>query len=301
MSPLEAKARLHDQAIAPSTLKQYNTRVTRIEEFLREMNAPFLSKDIFYLYIGAIDALSQPAKCFASQARSAVLHLQQSRDMWCSPTGHCWAKDTDVIRACKGFVYKAKGRTIPRGQITPEMFKDFITFLERHHPKFVHPSIVLYGTGLRIGALTAIKREDFDPELNQIRFPNKAASATNALPTWATKQIKDPDAIEVLQLYQRLTQPSQLLFNIDRCPIIQFRAVIKQAATVLKWDAELNFDGPHTLRHGATIHLQSFADNNRELQEIIGMSPTTLKAYSRSNAERKRLRTNTAEDAFQTE
>lgn len=290
LSPAEAKEKLHDNAIAPSTLKQYVTRINCIRNFLRQINAQELTKGIFFQYIAALDSLSLPAKCYASQARSAVLHFQQSRDIWCSPSGHYWAKDSDVIRACKGFAYKAKGGSRPRGQVTPTMFKEFLSFLYRFYPKFVHPSIVLFGTGLRIGALTSIRAQDFCPMTNTLSFPDKAANATNARPAWAEKKIVDPEVIEILTWYQKVTQPSQLLFGIDRCPITDFRSVIKEGAKHLQWDPELNFDGPHTLRHGATVHLAKFAKNEDELLTLVGISQKMLSTYKRPNDQRKRDR-----------
>lgn len=290
ISPLEAKTRLHDNAIAPNTLKQYNVRIARIREFLVSIEAPVLTKDNFLQYIAALDYLAQPSKSYASQARSAVLHFQQSRELWCTPTGHCWAKDSDVVRACKGFAFKAKGNACPRGQITPEMFKDFLEFLYKFHPKYVHPSIVLFGTGLRIGALTSLRAQDFSPRSNTLRFYDKAANATNSRPIWAEKRILDPEVINILTWYQKITQPSELLFGIERCSIVQLREVIKEAAKYLKWDPDLTFDGPHTLRHGATIHLSNFAKNEDDLLKLVGMSKGTLSTYQRSNEQRKRER-----------
>ena len=282
---------LHDMNIAPSTLKNYESKVRLLAEFISAAGQPRLTKQLFTQYLAALVQLQAHHNSdYAKHLRCALLHYQLSRGLWLLPGERPWANDPDILRACSGFRYQSKTGAPVRGQITNDMFLQLLNFVRQRVPVLIYPIIVLYGTGLRIGALIQIKAQHYQHDTSLLSYPDKAANALNRKPVWATREVRDPDAREVLRRMSLTVNPTECLFSKERCPITVLRDTIKLAQRTFNWDPSLEFVGPHSLRHGAAIHLQEFATNLQDVHQLINMSPTTYKYYSRPNATRKRNR-----------
>ena len=288
----DATRMLHDLSIAPGTLKNYQSKVRILADFITAANEPRLTKQLFLQYLAILIQLQAHYHSdHAKHLRCALLHYQLSRGLWLLPSESPWANDPDVIRACLGFHYKAKNGTPIRGQITKDMFQQLLEFVSTRVPILAYPIIVLYGTGLRIGALTQLMPHHYRHDKRMLTYPDKAANALNKKPTWATREVRDPDARAVLHWLSLTVNPTECLFNKIRCPTTTLRDTIKLAQQTYNWDPSLEFVGPHSLRHGAAIHLQDFATDLQDVHHLINMSPTTFKYYSRPNKSRKRNRT----------
>ena len=217
----EATRMLHDMSIAPSTLRNYRSKVTLLAEFILSAKQPRLTKQLFVQYLAALTQLqARHHSDYAKHLRCALLHYQMSRRLWLLPDEQPWANDPDILRACLGYRYQAKAGAPIRGQITKDMYQQLINFVRSRSPILVYPITVLYGTGLRIGALTKIMPHHYQHAKHMLSYPDKAATATNKRSVWVTREVRDPDARAILHYLSLAINAAECIFNKTRCPFV---------------------------------------------------------------------------------
>ena len=277
--PREICVELQHKSVAKGTLKVYRSRMGVLHRFAASLNKE-LSKEIFLLFIGALEDQKKGGTSTADGYRCAALHFFRVEGVRnCS-----WADDEDIIKAVSGFEYNAKegkgeGVGNGRGAITQSMMYALVNWA----PVEFRLAIPLhFFAALRIGQLVALRADDLEGSTLWLS-KDKRADAQNKFGEVHAKPVSG-EAVAAFEAAARGKIAGELLFPPTIWKMRKYREMIHEASLSLKWPDRLDFV-PHSFRHGGTDVIVK-AVVKASLAEHTQMSSSTQKRYARSNERR---------------
>ena len=165
---------------------------------------------------------------------------------------------------------KRKAKPLPK-YLTPEEVKRLLG--ECHNLKHLCILKILYGCGLRVSEVVALKIEDIDSSGMRLLVPNARGKKDREVPL--------PKSLLCnLQDYYTTFRPKEYLFegqNGGRYSIRSIQQLTEKYARKAAINKEVT---PHTLRHSYATHQLENGINIRYLQELLGhQSIKTTEGY----------------------
>ncbi|CUG86515.1 Hypothetical protein, putative [Bodo saltans] len=170
-----------------------------------------------------------------------------------------------------------------RGQIAPDMFEEMLSIARKKH-KEVAPALEIgYRAALRPHEVMSLKKGCY--QSGSLHIPDKTANARNHRPRTTQKEIIDPVARFMLEGLEEFTSGDYWAFNVKK-----YRDIFKKIAQELEWDEKypnIIFDGPHCLRHGGMLHIETILDQSAtptpvKLQKMQ-ISSSNIRRYTKPN------------------
>jgi hypothetical protein len=250
----QARATLLNGALRPKTVRVYDARVAAIVRFCEGQG---ITKARFFLFLYHKSECRMTSKT-ATGYRCALVRAQKLGEH-VGADGHCWAADTDAVKACKGVGW-AHGFTPgpPRGAVTSAMLVQMFaaqaaagTPVSETDQK--HFWLIYAG---------ALRREEF----TTMRSGDLHHDGVNYFVTLQVDKRCKPGGKHHAQVHRRLVTPgfarlyTQLTDHMapnewvlqehPTTAMNRMNQVIQRSAGLCKWQDGLIFDGVHCLRHG---------------------------------------------------
>jgi integrase len=304
LDPKAAKTLLLEKSITSATLKQYATKIATLRLFLQHLTAdgetPPLTLEGFASFL--VEYTTETGTHHVSTAegyRSAILFHQRVYDLWLSPDGTQWAASPEAKKIVSGFGYNAKhteDKSPVRGQVDHDLFKELVEYTTLHNIKLLVAILLAYKVALRIHELISLHKGAYDPVTHSLAIPDKRANAANQRPTHTKKPVIDHEAQQLLADLEYIRSPGEEYFPKSLFTEKEFRLFFHQAVAALQWHTRfpgLIFDGPHTLRHGGMLHvdtLLSATDMDEQVKlDTMQVSHDTHKRYTKTNDMRRKV------------
>ena len=145
---------------------------------------------------------------------------------------------------------------------------------------------LLYGTGMRLGELVGLDRDDIDLASDTLRVHGKG-DRERLLPL--TGQVRRTLAAYLAQTPARAGRGRAPLFTGPSGTRISRRTVQRLVATAIHAAATTAQASPHVLRHSFATHLLNAGADLRAVQELLGHSRlSTTQIYTHVSLERAR-------------
>lgn len=273
-------------AVTAHTQKQYEGRFRRMETFREALGREKWTAGLFALLI---DALRESGVGDGEGYRAALIHFLEAQSRRAEVVE---IRDKACAKMAQGLSLQAAKSRNPRGSVTPHMFEQLTRWMQRQYPAFVAPCRVAFEAQLRWSELARIRVGDVekDAEGSEQLFvrTDKRVKRTNIHTPGTTKPISDE-----LGKYMRTLMEGKehgiVLFPRQSAPVESVRRAIREASVALKWPQDVDFSGPHCLRHGGTMELKGRVAEFMETQ-FANQSKRMVRHYGRSNENRKRPR-----------
>lgn len=276
ISSAEVLQRRMEASVQTATLRQYLSRIKTMDAFRIHFGSPQWDLNVFAAFLEAIAGAGYKD---AEGWRSALWF-----GLTCRGEAADFLKSETALKMTQGVKLQAKLCQRPQGTITPAMFRDLLHWLrKRGASREATIAVVAFEAQLRINEVLKIRvgdaqRDEGGTATLFIRS-DKRVNRLNIKQKTMEKPISD-------RLYSFIMKASALkkqgvaLFQPSAAS--KLRSLIHLASTALKWPVDVDFRGPHALRHGGTRPLlerafETFAGGCT--QQSIG----TFKTYARGN------------------
>ncbi|MFQ5600299.1 MAG: tyrosine-type recombinase/integrase, partial [Candidatus Krumholzibacteriia bacterium] len=147
---------------------------------------------------------------------------------------------------------------------------------------------LLYGTGMRLGELTGLDRDDVDPESESLRVLGKG-NKERILPF--TGMVRRAVCAYLAATPMPVPEPDgrlPLLLGRGRRRLSR-RSVQRLVADAIRRTAAASKASPHVLRHSFATHMLDAGADLRAVQELLGHSRlSTTQVYTHVSIERAR-------------
>lgn len=272
-----------DAGIQAATLLQYRQKAIRLEKFreaLGKQDVPWTT-DMFLL---AVEGIADSGLKEAESWRSALLHHLMGKG-----EDYAFLQSTAVKKATGGIRLQARLKTKSQGSISAEMFADLIAWLrKRNQVRTALFATIIFGAQLRVAEARDLRIGDTQQDGKGGMILIRKDKRFNRKRAYKKGQVKNI-SIKLMDLIKRMERAlplgEQRIFPDGKSLSTDLRKAIKRAAKDLGWPTDVEFRGPHALRHGGTCLVLARARQTLE-EGFANQSKQTVRHYGKKNVER---------------
>ena len=242
----EFRAKLHLQRYAPTSIKTYNNALTKFLVAFQHENLEQLSLQQIAHFLSRLQKNQHLSPTYQRQILSSITkfyHLFFNRRL-----------DLSVLYP------KRKKKALPNYLTLQEIKR---LFFHCHNLKHLCVLQILYGCGLRVSEVVALKITDIDSAAMRILVRNAKGQKDRVVPL-------PKSLLENLRHYYKIYQPKNYLFEGQKKVQYSIKS-IQEVTKKCAYEAHIKKKvTPHILRHSYATHQLENGVNIRHIQELLG-------------------------------